>query len=148
MDLSNLPKIKGNKKRRIRVGRGMGSGKGGHTVGKGMKGQKSRSGNSIPTGFEGGQVPLYKKLPKIGGFRNPNAKQIKGITLDKFNVFKAGSEVTPNDLVEKKIFKKLPKHGVKILNRGSLDKKLNFKGFLYTKGAKQAIEESGGTLAE
>lgn len=146
MNLSNLKKIKGNKKQRKRRGRGYGSGIGGHTTGTGTKGQNSRAGNSKPFAFEGGQVPLYKKLPKIGGFKNPAKKDVVAVTINKFNVFKEGSEITPKNLVEKGILNKLPKHGVKILNTGTLGKKLTFKGFLVSKGAKEQIEQVGGSL--
>ncbi len=143
MILDNLPKLK-QKDGKKRIGRGYGSGRGGHTVGRGAKGQKARS--KVPLGFEGGQVPLYKKLPQIGGFRNPTRKDIKGITLGRLNVFKANETVTPEKLVEKRIIKKLPKYGVKLLADGKLKKKIELKGFLVSKGAKKEIEKIGATL--
>lgn len=148
MKLENIKKIKGNSTKAKRVGRGVGSGKGAHTTGSGMKGQNSRSGNSKPVGFEGGQVPIYKKLPKLPGFRNPNSKKITQVSLFKLNAFEDGSTVTPKDLIEKNIISKLPKHGVKILLKGDLNKKLTLQGFLYSAGAKQAIEKSGSTIKE
>jgi large subunit ribosomal protein L15 len=146
MDLSKLEKQKGVCHKAKRVGRGQGSGKGDHTVGKGMKGQLSRSGGKPPFGFEGGQVPLHKRLPHIGGFKNPNARKIESVSLDAFNVFRKGSLVTPNDLLEKGIIRKLPKHGVKILGSGELKKELKFEGFLMSKSAKKKIEESGSEI--
>ncbi len=141
MELKKLKKLNGNKTKKKRLGRGYGSGKGGHTVGKGMKGQKSRQGNSIPYGFEGGQVPLFKKLPKIGGFSNPTKKQIKGVNILSFNVFNDGDVVTPEMLVEKGIIRSVPKHGVKILGGGDLKKKIELKGFLFSQSAKDKLEK-------
>ncbi len=143
MELTNLTKIKGNRAKAKRVGRGMGSGKGGHTTGKGTKGQKSRAGSRIPFGFEGGQVPLYKKLPTLTRFTNLNAKQIQCVSLSRFDGFKAGSTVTPVDLVKNGTLKQLPKYGVKILNSGKIDKKLTLEGFLVSQGAKEALEKAG-----
>jgi large subunit ribosomal protein L15 len=143
MKLNNLPKHKQNNKKK-KLGRGYGSGKGGHTVGRGTKGQKARS--KVNVGFEGGQIPLYKRLPQIGGFRNPTKKEIVSVSLSKFNKFRAGSTVTPKDLVEKGIIDKLPKHGVKILGNGELGKELKLKGFKVSAAAKKKIEESGSKL--
>lgn len=146
MKLHSLNRQGGIKTKSKRKGRGFGSGKGGHTVGKGTKGQKSRSGNSIPFGFEGGQIPLYKRLPKIGGFRSFTKKDIKAVSLNVFNVFKDKEEVTPKLLVQSKIIKKLPKRGVKILAKGKLEKKVKLKGFITSEGARKRILESGAKL--
>lgn len=146
MELHNLPKIRGNKKGAKRIGRGTGSGKGDHTVGRGMKGQKSRSGYRVPFGFEGGQIPLFRKLPMIGGFKNPTKKQIVHISLNDLNVFKSGEKVTPDMLSKKGRFKKLPKHGVKILATGEITKKLSLSGFLMSKAAKDKLEKAGCTI--
>ena len=146
MDLSNLSKIKGNKGKKKRIARGYGSGKGGHTCGRGTKGQNARSGNSLPYGFEGGQTQLFKKLPQIGGFRNPAKKNITAIGTKEFNIFKSGVTVTPKDLVDKKILNKLPKDGVKIIINGNLEKKLIFDGFLFSAGARNKLEELGCTI--
>lgn len=129
-----------------RVGRGYGSGKGGHTVGKGMKGQGSRSGKGIPFGFEGGQVPLYKKMPKIGGFKNKNTKEIVGVSISKLNLFENNTEVTPKDLVTKNIISKLPKHGVKLIGNSEVSKKLTLTGFIYSNSAQQKLESAGCTI--
>jgi large subunit ribosomal protein L15 len=126
-----------------RIGRGYGSGKGGHTVGRGTKGQKAR--NNVPVGFEGGQVPLYKRLPQIGGFRNPNQKDIVAIPVDRLNSFKEDSEVTPEKLVEAGVIRRVSEDGVKLLG-GKLEKKLKLKGFLMSKGAEKAIKASGSLV--
>ena len=145
MELHNLKTLKqGNGKKRL--GRGIGSGKGGHTVGKGQKGQKSRSGKKPNLGFEGGQTPLYKRLPKIGGFSNVSAKETYPVKLDILNIFKDGDEITPAKLVEKKVIKKIPSGGVKILSDGELTKKLELKGFKFSKKAKEKIENSGSKI--
>ena len=146
MKLSRLTKIRSKNKKK-RLGRGYGSTKGGHTVGRGTKGQKARAGHKIPRGFEGGQVPLYKRLPQIRGFRNPAAKDISAINLDRLNVFREGSKVTPESLVERGIVKKVPKHGIKILAGGKLTKKLDLNGFLYSEKAKEEIKKAGAKIS-
>jgi len=146
MNLSKLSKKSGVVGKSKRVGRGCGSGKGMHTTGRGQKGQKARTGYNLPVGFEGGQIPLFKKLPHIGGFKSPRAKKIIGVPLSSFNSFRKGSMVKPTDLLEKKIIKKMPKHGVKILSTGSLEKELTFSGFLMSASAKAKIEESGSKI--
>ena len=143
MHLSNLTRHDGIKRKGKRLGRGIGSGKGGHTVGRGTKGQKARRGSKFTVGFEGGQVPLYKRLPQLGGFKNSRSKQIGTVSLDILNTFKPGSHVKPESLVESGHFKKLPKHGVKILANGKITKKLILSGFLYSKSAKDEIIKSG-----
>jgi len=147
MELHNLKKTKNGKKAK-RVGRGIGSGKGGHTVGKGQKGQKARRGRKPNLGFEGGQSPLYKKLPKIKSFRSrgSNLEKAQIVHLNVFNKFKDGDEITPQILVEKKIIKKVPNQGVKILSNGELKKKVILKGFKYSEKAKEKIISSGATL--
>lgn len=145
MELHNLSKIKKDSGKK-RLGRGIGSGKGGHTVGKGQKGQKSRAGTKPNLGFEGGQTPLYKKLPKIGGFKSPTSKETYIIGLNVLNSFKDGEEVTPQKLVEKKILKRIPSGGVKILSDGELKKKVELKGFKFSKNAKEKIESSGAKI--
>ncbi len=146
MNLGELQKVNsGQKKRR---GRGYGSGKGGHTVGFGVKGQKSRGRGKVPLGFEGGQVPLYKKMPKISHFKGIKKRGSVAVSLVSFNVFKDGSKVTPEKLVEEGILVKLPRSGVKILANGELHKKLDFEGFLISNGAKDKIEKAGSKIIE
>lgn len=143
MELNKLEKIKQDKRSK-RVGRGRGSGKGGHTVGRGQKGQKSRKGAKPNLGFEGGQSPLYKKLPKIGGFRS-KAGDVKGVSLSVFNKFKDNEEVTPKKLIEAKVLKVLPSR-VKVLSGGEIKKKVVLSGFEYSKTAKEKLESFGVKL--
>ncbi len=141
MNLSELKPAAGSKhSNEFRRGRGHGSGNG-KTAGKGHKGQKARSGAPRP-GFEGGQLPLYRRLPKRG-FTNINSKEIVAIGLDRLNVFEDGAEVTVETLVEKGIVKN-PKDGVKILGNGELTKKLDVKVNAFSKSAAEKIQAVGG----
>ena len=146
MQLNKLGRQQGIKKPAKRLGRGRGSGKGMHTVGRGQKGQLSRSGGKVSVGFEGGQEPLYKKIPQIGGFTNSRSKKIKLVSLSVFNSFRKGSTVGPDDLVKAGILRKLPRHGVKILSNGDLKKELKFRGFLMSKSAMDKIKKSGSKV--
>jgi large subunit ribosomal protein L15 len=142
MELSNLQPAAGAKHSdNFRRGRGHASGNG-KTAGKGHKGQKARSGAARP-GFEGGQMPLYRRLPKRG-FTNRNTKEIVGINVDMLETFDAGAEVTVETLIEAGIVKN-PRDGVKILGNGELTKKLTVKANAFSEGAKQKIEAVGGT---
>lgn len=145
MNLSTLRPNEGSKKSTFRVGRGHGSGNG-KTAGKGHKGQKARSGGSIRPGFEGGQMPLYRRLPKRG-FTNINSKEIVGINVELLNRFEDGAEVTVEALRTAGILKN-PRDGVKILGKGELTKKLNVKVNAFSETAKQKIEAVGGTAEE
>ena len=141
MNLSELKPAAGSKQSNaFRKGRGHGSGNG-KTAGKGHKGQKARSGAPRP-GFEGGQLPLYMRLPKRG-FTNINSKDIVGINVELLNAFEDGAEVTVAALVEKGIVKN-PKDGVKILGNGELTKKLNVKVSAYSASAMEKIKALGG----
>ena len=141
MNLSELKPAAGSKhSNEFRRGRGHGSGNG-KTSGKGHKGQKARSGAPRP-GFEGGQLPLYRRLPKRG-FTNINSKDIVAIGLDRLNVFEDGAEVTVETLMEKGIVKN-PKDGVKILGNGELTKKLDVKVNAFSKSAAEKIQAVGG----
>lgn len=141
MNLSELKPANGAKQsNEFRRGRGHGSGNG-KTAGKGHKGQKARSGAPRP-GFEGGQLPLYRRLPKRG-FTNINSKTIVGIGVDRLNVFEDGAEVTVAALMEKGIVSN-PKDGVKILGNGELTKKLNVKVNAYSASAAEKIQAAGG----
>ncbi len=142
MELSNLQPAAGAKHSdNFRRGRGHASGNG-KTAGKGHKGQKARSGAARP-GFEGGQMPLYRRLHKRG-FTNRNTKEIIGINVDMLETFDAGAEVTVETLIEAGIVKN-PRDGVKILGNGELTKKLTVKANAFSEGAKQKIEAVGGT---
>ncbi len=142
--LSHLEKQRGRIKKSKRVGRGIGSGKGGHTSGRGQKGQNSRGGKKFNPWFEGGQLPLVKRLPQAGGFRNPTQKFYTVLNLDYFDKFKDGDKIT-RKLLEEKGLKNIEKNGIKILGDGKLAKKLHFEGFLYSKSARQKIESSSGS---
>ena len=142
MELSNLKPAEGSKhSANFRRGRGHGSGNG-KTAGKGHKGQKARSGATRP-GFEGGQMPLYRRLPKRG-FTNRNTKEIVGINVSTLERFDNDAVVTVESLMEIGIVKN-PKDGVKILGNGELTKKLTVKVDAFSEGAKAKIEAAGGT---
>ena len=142
MDLSNLKPAEGSKHSdNFRRGRGHGSGNG-KTAGKGHKGQKARSGAPRP-GFEGGQMPLYRRLPKRG-FTNRNSLEIVGINLKALESFEDGSVITIDSLIESGIVKN-PKDGVKILGNGELTKKLTVKANAFSAKAQEKIEALGGT---
>lgn len=142
MDLSNLRPADGAKQSdNFRRGRGHGSGNG-KTAGKGHKGQKARSGGTRP-GFEGGQMPLYRRIPKRG-FTNRNSKTIVGINVSALEVFDNDAVVSVETLIEAGIVKN-PRDGVKILGNGELTKKLTVKVDAFSEGAKAKIEAVGGT---
>lgn len=144
MDLSSLSPAPGSKKRRKRVGRGPSSGKG-KTSGRGHKGQKSRSGYSRRAGFEGGQMPLSRRLPKRG-FNHTSRHPLAEVNLDVIEkTFDDGAEVTTDGLVEKKVIKRL-KGGVKVLGRGELTKKLSLKVNAVSAAARSKIESVGGSV--
>ena len=142
MDLSNLKPAKGSTQDRYRRGRGHASGNG-KTAGYGHKGQKARSGAPRP-GFEGGQMPLFRRIPKRG-FQNRNHKEIVTVNLrDLERVFEDGAEVTAEALMEKGVIKHVY-DGVKVLGNGELTKKLNVKVHAFSATAKEKIEAGGGT---
>ncbi len=142
MDLSNLRPAEGSKHSdSFRRGRGHGSGNG-KTAGKGHKGQKARSGAPRP-GFEGGQMPLYRRIPKRG-FKNRNSKTIIGINVSALERFENDTVVTVETLMEAGIVKN-PRDGVKILGSGELTKRLTVKTDAVSEGAKAKIEAAGGT---
>ncbi len=141
MDLSNLKAAEGSvHSDNFRRGRGHGSGNG-KTAGKGHKGQKARSGAPRP-GFEGGQMPLYRRIPKRG-FTCRNSKEIVGINLSALERFEDGAEVSVEALIEAGIVKN-PRDGVKVLGNGELTKKLNVKANAFSASAKEKIEALGG----
>ena len=140
MDLSNLRPAKGSKHNNFRKGRGHGSGNG-KTAGKGHKGQKARSGAPRP-GFEGGQMPLYRRIPKRG-FTDRNSKDIVAVNVEVLEVFDNDTVVTIELLKERKIIKN-PRDGVKILGNGELTKKLTVQVNAFSAGAKEKIEALGG----
>ena len=145
MDLSNLKPAKGSTKSKKRIGRGQGLGTGG-TATRGHKGQKSRSGYSRKTGFEGGQMPLQRRVPKFG-FKNINRKEYKGINISTLQELADARKVKDIDvdlLVEAGLVRK--NSLVKILGNGELKSKLNVKAHAFSKAAKEAIEAKEGTV--
>ncbi len=140
MKIHDLKPADGSRTRRKRVGRGI-AGKGGKTAGRGTKGQKAR--NTIPVGFEGGQLPLQQRLPKLRGFNNPFRVEYQAINLD--TIAESGlSEVTPESLLDKGLVSKGAL--VKILGRGELSGKVTVKAHAFSKSAEAAITSAGGTV--
>ena len=140
MKLNELSPAAGSTHKGYRVGRGAGSGNG-KTAGKGHKGQKARSGSPRP-GFEGGQMPLYRRIPKRG-FTSRNHKEIVAINLSVLERFEDGAEVSVASLIEAGVVKN-PRDGVKILGNGELTKKLTVKANAFSKAAAEKIEALGG----
>jgi len=145
MKLNELKNVEGAKAKGMKVGRGLGSGKG-KNCGTGNKGQKSRSGGVKAPGFEGGQTPLYRRLPKFG-FTNGAHKEYAIVNVSSLNKFKEGTVVTPTLLIEEGLVKK-EFDGVKILGNGELTVKLTVKATKFSKSAKAAIEKVGGVAEE
>ncbi|MBT2698338.1 50S ribosomal protein L15 [Neobacillus sp. C211] len=141
MKLHELKPAEGSRKDRKRLGRGIGSGQG-KTAGKGHKGQNARSGGGVRLGFEGGQTPLYRRLPKRG-FTNFSRKEYAVVNLDALNRFAEGTEVTPELLIESGVVSN-EKAGIKILAKGNVEKKLTVKAHKFSSAAKEAIEAAGG----
>ncbi len=143
MKLNELSPGLGSRHKIKRVGRGDASGHGGTST-RGHKGQKSRSGGYHKRGFEGGQMPLQRRLPKVG-FTNIFRKEYSIINLGKLLVFDKGTEITPQLLIEKGLIKKL-RDGLKVLGGGTIDRALTIKGALVTKQARAKIEAAGGKI--
>lgn len=142
--LNELKPKSGSTKRRKVVGRGVGSGHGTYS-GRGAKGQKARSGSSIPVGFEGGRMPLHRQIPKKRGFRSRNPKS-QVLDLDKIeNNFKAGDSVNPKIILSKGLLK-YPQLPIKILGEGKLTKALTFEKLKVSRSAKDKIEKAGGKV--
>lgn len=141
MKLHELKPAEGSRSSRKRVGRGIGSGTG-KTAGKGHKGQNARSGGGVRPGFEGGQNPLFRRLPKRG-FTNINRKDYAIVNLDVLNRFDEGTEITPALLIESGYVSN-ERSGIKILGNGSLEKKMTVKAHKFSGTAKEAIEAAGG----
>lgn len=142
MKLHELKPTEGSRKSEVRVGRGIGSGVG-KTCGRGHKGQKARAGGGVRPGFEGGQMPIYRRLPKRG-FKNIWAKKFAEVNVETLNRFDEGSEIDAVALVEYGILKNVL-DGVKILGNGEVTKKLTVRAQAFTKSAKEKIEAAGGT---
>jgi len=141
MNLSELKPAEGSTGKKFRKGRGHGSGNG-KTAGRGQDGQNSRSGGGVRPGFEGGQMPLYRRLPKRG-FTNRNSKEIVGINVDALNRFEADTVVDVETMVANGLVSN-PKDGVKILGNGDITIKLTVKANAFSKSAIEKIEAAGG----
>jgi large subunit ribosomal protein L15 len=141
MKLHHLRPAAGSKQRKIRVGRGE-SGRRGKTAGRGTKGQKARG--AVRPGFEGGQMPLQRRLPKLKGFKNRNKDVFVVVNIDRLAEFDANGTVTPDDLRARGIAKKRGR--IKILGEGELDRALTVKAHAFSLGAAEKIRAAGGTV--
>jgi len=140
--LSNLKPPRGSRKRKVRVGRGMGS-KLGKTAGAGNKGQKSRTGYSRRPGFEGGQMPLHRRMPKRG-FRNPFGTDYAVVNVESLNKFSAGETVTPVEMMARGLLSTGPRVPVKVLGDGELKVALTVQAHKFSKSAQEKITGAGG----
>jgi large subunit ribosomal protein L15 len=145
MNLGTLKPPDGSKRKRKRVGRGNGSGHGG-TACKGHKGQNARSGGKVRSGFEGGQMPLSRRLPKRG-FRNPFRKDIVAINIDQLKKFPAGSVIDEEALVRSGVVNN-KRDGIKVLGKVSIDYPVTLKMNMISRGAREKIEAAGGSIIE
>ena len=141
MKLHHLKPADGSKTRKIRVGRGEG-GRRGKTAGRGTKGLKARG--QVRPGFEGGRMPLQRRLPHLRGFKNPNKEYFTVVNVERLNAFRAGSTVTPDELRARGLVKKRGR--IKVLAEGDLKKKLTVQAHAFSKGAISKIEEAGGSV--
>lgn len=141
--LNQLKPVEGARHTRKRKGQGVGSGLG-KTAGRGQKGQNSRSGGGVRPGFEGGQIPLFQRLPKHG-FKNVNRKEYAVVNVSDLNVFENGAEVTIETLIKAGLVNKTY-DGVKVLGNGTLEKKLTVKASKFSASAEAAIKNAGGTV--
>lgn len=141
MKLHHLRPAEGSKKRKIRVGRGE-SGRRGKTAGRGTKGLKARS--KVRRGFEGGQMPLQRRMPKLRGFRNPNRVEYTVINVERLNSFGAGTTVSVDDLRTMGLVKHRGK--VKVLGEGDIDRALTIKAHAFSLGAVEKIKAAGGSV--
>ena len=146
MKLHELSPAEGSAKAAWRKGRGPGSGNG-KTAGKGHKGQNARSGGGVRPGFEGGQLPLYRKLPKRG-FHNKFAKEYAIVNVAALNNFADGDVVDLSVLMDKRIVRQAGKDGLKVLGNGELTRKLTVKAAVFSAAAKEKIEAAGGKVEE
>lgn len=143
MDLYSLTDVSTTRRPRKRLGRGRASGKG-KTSGKGHKGQMARKGNKHKRAFEGGQMPLVRRLPKVG-FRNPTRVAYLPVNVSELTIFPEGTEVTPEKMRAAGLAPRKEKMGIKVLGKGSIDRKLTVKAGAFSATAKEKIESAGGT---
>lgn len=141
MKLHHLKPAEGSKRKRVRVGRGE-AGRRGKTAGRGTKGQKARG--TVRPGFEGGQMPLQRRMPKLKGFRNPNKEVFAVVNVERLALFPAGSTVTPYELRARGLAKKRGR--IKILGEGELDRALTIKSHAFSLGAVEKIKAAGGDV--
>jgi len=141
MKLHHLRPAEGSKKRKIRVGRGE-AGRRGKTAGRGTKGLKARS--KVRQGFEGGQTPLQRRIPKLKGFKNPNRVEFTVVNVERLSEFDAGATVAPGDLREAGLVKQRGK--IKVLGQGDLEVALTVKAHAFSIGAVDKIEAAGGSI--
>lgn len=141
MKLHHLRPAPGSKSKKIRVGRGEG-GRRGKTAGRGTKGQKARS--KVRVGFEGGQMPLARRLPKLKGFNNPNKEYFALVNVERLAVFPAGTVVGPDELRAEGLIKKRGR--VKVLGEGDLDRELTVRAHAFSVGAVEKIKAAGGSV--
>jgi large subunit ribosomal protein L15 len=139
LKLHHLKPAPGSKKERVRVGRGE-SGRRGKTAGRGTKGLKARS--DVRPGFEGGRMPLQRRLPHLRGFKNPNKEYFAVVNLERLSAFNAGSTVTPDDLRRRGLVKKRGR--IKVLAEGGIDRALTVRAHAFSKEAAAKIEAAGG----
>ena len=144
-NLSNLKPPRGSKHKKVRVGRGMGS-KLGKTAGRGNKGQKSRSGYASRPGFEGGQMPLHRRIPKRG-FHNPTTKEFSVVNVETLNAFAAGETVNPETLRSRGMVRKALGE-VKVLGSGDLKVALTVQAHAFSASAKEKIAAAGGKVEQ
>lgn len=141
MKLHHLKPAPGSKKRKIRVGRGE-AGRRGKTAGRGTKGQKARG--TVRPGFEGGQMPLQRRMPKLKGFKNRNKQVFAVLNVERLQDFEAGSEVTPEVLRDLGLVKQ--RGHIKVLGEGDLDKALKVRAHAFSLGAVEKIKAAGGSV--
>ena len=141
MKLHHLRPAEGSKKRKIRVGRGE-SGRRGKTAGRGTKGLKARS--KVRPGFEGGQTPIIRQMPKLKGFKNPNREEFTVVNVEKLAAFDSGATVTPDSLREAGLAKKRGK--IKVLGQGDIDVALTVQAHAFSSGAAEKIQAAGGSI--
>ena len=146
LNLQSLAPQKGARRRKLRKGRGIAAGQGA-SCGFGMRGQKSRSGSPARPGFEGGQMPLYRRVPKLKHFTLINPKNYTVINVGKLSELKAGSTVSIDSLVKDGLVTS-PKHPLKVLGNGDLTVKLTVQAAAFTASAREKIEAAGGTCEE
>lgn len=146
MYLENIPKRKNRIKKGKRLGRGYGSGVGGHTVGRGTKGQKSRSGHKSLVAFEGGNVPFFRRMPKLKGFKSRSKIDTQVINVGTISEnFKSGEKITVEKLKERGFIRKGAQE-VKVLGKGEMTKKVSIEGIKMSPSAKEKIEKAGGSV--